>query len=852
MRTRSLALLSLLTLSTAAAACAPADEDTASAEGEISALKTLWADYKKLDDQDLKRAFVGLSADALSDLLTGGGTGIVIDPPQVFAEQAQPNAVLPNNLEVKALDQVVSGLAAQFGEKELGTEINKARLNYLKSGSAKYYVESAVTGKVGINDSWSLAGEGFDETSVRIGADVGKAWTSRVIVPVDDQNIRTLANTSVDAAKGLRRFVMPTKLEDVKAMKPGEVYALRTTGRLGANFGVGVPLLVAEPTGGLAYRIVLSAGVAGVIGGQVDAQVARLEGDEAVVDVGITKGKGISFQAAIRDGWGIKGICEDGERCLRTTDLGSHKTDLKILVEKAVAKRLNSYLAVNLEGGASESDTRVSLMRFKFHLGKGNQADMERAFQNAIRFNVRDAQTEAMKQLGDSNAAIEQEFDAVRAATTTTRNFGFELLGMNIYRRAVVERSGSFVLQTPEGAKSILFDTVHKDGGWFQRDHGFTRTGIAAQTFDKANPEAFKSEANLFVQTAVGDSHMDNDFIIDNIDATLLGIGGKKIVDKLDEFGNQMAKLVWTKCPSEENRQAGERGGGATTKKFDEECNVALLDSPEMTGLKSQGLAAIEPLLKELPADFQDLAREAATSRLVLQSVGIHNFDAANGPNASFTLDARFDDKALEIMMSRSKADYANAVRSYLTAVRGNRSAENAKTDKAEIAREVEGDWSNDIERMASTFEQKSAAYRSIVAAEKGMVQALSGKKYISYPLGLRFTTESLESGILESTSNDRAKAAAALFDALKKSADEINGALYDEHTAVYPLLQLVPRENLDIATAIRADVQSSFWVKRERYLKAGFKSEDAHAKGSQVSRISAGMFDLEAIINQN
>ena len=858
MRTRTMAMLSLLSLSTLAAACAPSDtEGSEDSEAQLSELKAFWADAKKLDLSDLTRTTVGFATDGLNDALSSGANGVTFDPPQVFAAAGEPSRVIPNISEIKPLDKVVSGLAARFGEKELGTEVNATRLKYLKSGAAKYFIESGFTAKAGINHGWTLVGGGFADDTVTLGIDAGVELSSRVILAAPDDKIDSLVASPLQAAKTMRGFVFPKTLADVKSLKPGEMFALRGLGKLGGNFGLGVPLLIAEPTGGLAYRIVLSAGVAGVIGGQLDVQLVRLEGDEVVVDVGVENGRGVSFQAAIRDGWGVKGICEDGERCLRTTDLGGKKLDLKILVEKAIAKRLNKYLAVNIEAGAAKSSGRVSLNRFHFHLDRGNKDEVEKALQQALKFDIRLAQALYNRDLGDSNPPVYADFDAVRAATTSTRNFGFQLLGMNIYHSAVVKREGSFVLQTPEGTKSILFETVHKDGGWFQRDHGFTRTGIAAQTIDKSNPDFFKSEANLFVQTAVGDSHMDNDFIIDNIDATLLGIGGQKIVAALDAHGNQMSKLVWTKCPSEENRTGGEHGGGTTTKKFDEDCNIALLDSPEMTSLKQKGLDAIEALVKELPADFQDLAREAAKSRLVLQSVGIHNFDAMNGPNASFTLNARFDDKALQILTAKSKADYAGALRQYLTAVRGNRSAENAVTDKATISREVEDKWAGDIEKMAATFDARTKAYRLISDAEKLIPTALAGKKFVSYPLGLRFSVDgndakTYESAVVESTSNDRAKAAVALYDALKSTADGINGALYDEHTAIYPLLALVPKENLDLATAIRADVKSSFWGKRERYLKAGFKSVDSHAKGSAVSTISAGMFDLDSLINQN
>ena len=76
--------------------------------------------------------------------------------------------------------------------------------------------------------------------------------------------------------------------------------------------------------------------------------------------------------------------------------------------------------------------------------------------------------------------------------------------------------------------------------------------------------------------------------------------------------------------------------------------------------------------------------------RLTLQSVGIHNLDAANGPNVSFTLDARFDDKALNILTSKSKDDYKNALREYLASVYADRMEVGKSMDKNAVRTKVD------------------------------------------------------------------------------------------------------------------------------------------------------------------
>ncbi|MBX3191322.1 MAG: hypothetical protein KF819_30270 [Labilithrix sp.] len=844
-------LIALLSLSVCAAACsAPSDEDSESDEAAVSELKAYWADAKRLDLGDLSRVAVGFATDGLNDALSAPSFGARFDAPVVFAARGEPNRVLPDGSEIKALDTIVSGLAARFGEKELGTEVNAARLAHLGRGADRYYVESGFAARAGLRNDWSFDASGFADASLRLGFDAGVELSSRVITAAPDDKLDTLLRAPLGALKEMRGFVYPRSAEDVRNMKPGEMFALRGVGKLGANFGVGAPLLVAEPTGGMAYRIVVSAGVAGVIGGQLDVQLVRLPGDEVVVDVGVENGRGLSFHAGIRDGWGIKGICEDGTRCLRDVEVGGARIDLARLVEKAVEKRLNSYLAVRLEGSASQASSRVSLSRFRFHLDQGNRDEVERALEHTLKFDLRLAQALYNRDLDEAKPGVIAEIDAVRASTTATRNFGFELLGMNIYHRAVVKKEGSFVVQSPEGTRSILFDSVHKSGGWFQMAHGYTRTGIAAQTLDARNPTNFRSEANLFLQTAVGDKHMDDDIIHDNIDGLLVGIGGKELVDELDRYGNQMERLVWQRCAVE-----SERDRNRTTQRFDEECNVRLLDDPAMTDLKARGLAAIEPLVAGMPQDFQKLARDMANTRLTLQSVGIHNFDSANGPNVSFTLDLRLDDKALGILTSRTKEQYAGALREYLAAIHADRRKVGAEMDKEAVRRAVDDKWGRDIEKMATRFESRAKAYRLIADAERLVPVALAGKRFVSYPLGIRFAVDgnanrTYESAVINSTSHERATAAARLFDGLLEEADRINAPLYDEHTATFPLLSLVPRESLEIGADVRADVRSTFWVKRERYLKSGFKSVAARAKGADVSTISAGMFDLDSILS--
>ncbi len=852
MRRLGLLPIGLALLSSVACSSELPSDDSGEAEEHVTELKSYWADAKKLDLQDLTRLTVGFASDKLNDGLSVGQFAARIDPPAVFGVAAEPNKVLPASAEVKGLAEVVTGLGARFGENELGTEVNALRLARLKSGADQYYVESGFAVKAGIDHGWSFDAPGF-EGQTSLGFEANTELSSKVIVATPDSGVSSLVSAPLKALKETRGFVFPRSTDDIRKMKPGESFALRGLGKLGANVGLGMPILIAEPTGGVAYRVLVSAGVSTVVGGQVDVQLVRLAGDEIAIDVGVENARAFAVHAAIKDGFGVKGICDDSQKCLRPIEIGGKTIDLAQLVEKAVEKRVTSYTTFKIEGGGSNTSSRVSMSRIRVHLDAGNKAEVDRAVEHALRLDVRLAQALYNRDLDQRDPAVRVDFDAVRASTTSTRNFGFELLGMNVYHNAVVKNQGTFVVQTPDGARSILFDSLNKHGGWFQTDHGFTRIGVAAQTLDPKNPDAFKSEANLFLQTIASDSHLDDDLLIDASDALILSIAGPKALETLDSFGNALDAQVKAKCFKPGTTGNGPHGQPQPDQ-LDEKCVVALLDDPAAIRLRTEGIAAFDREIAGLADDFRKVAHEAAVDRLALQSVGSDNPDAFNGPNASITVDYRLDDRALELLASRTKDQYRQALREYLTTITMDRIA-NAKGQSKEQARgEIDAKWAGDMDAMAGVFDKQVKAYRLIQEAERIIPVALAGKRYSTYPLGVRFSVDgsankAYETALLESTGNDRAKAAARMFDALYKEADRINSHLFDEHTAAFPLLSLVPTKNLELGLDIKADTRSSFWQNRERFQKAGFKSVAVAAKGSESSTVSAGMFDLNKVI---
>jgi len=852
MKPSYLHFLTVLALAAVGCATESSDDNSDSTVSDVSALKSYWSDAKRLDLGDLSRISAGFATEALNDQLGGNATGVGVrfQKANVFAATAETNRLIPNDYEIKGLDKIVDGLAYRFGENELSTEVNSVRLAHLKSTQDDYFVESGFTLRGGLAPNWNFDAGGL---GIRLGFDAGAELTSRVILASRSDGLKAMVTAPLAAAKGVRGFVYPRSMRDISSMKPGEMFALRGLGKLGANFGVGAPIFVAEPTGGLAYRIVVSAGVSTVVSGQLDVQLVRMNGDEVVVDLGVENGKGVSFNASISDSWGVKGICDDGEKCLRAVELAGRRVDLGRLVEKAIESQMNKYLTFRVEASQGLSSSRVSLSRFRLHLDRGNPDETSRALEQLLKFDLRLAQAISNRDLGERAPAVTQEFDAVRAATTSTRNFGFEVLGMNIYHRAVVDREGTFVLQTPEGARAVLFDYLREEGGWFQRKHAYSRTGIGAQTVSLDDPSKFRPGANLFMQTMSADTHMNDDFMIDNIDALILGVAGKDAVDALDVAANELERTVWSKCPVAERTNGRNEN---TTQTWNERCNVQLLDEPIMKSLFAKGLAAIEPKMADLPEATKELIRTAATVRLKLQSVGIHGFSMTGGPAASISVDVRLDDRGLDQLTSKSREQYIAAVSEYMATVRAQRRDVRNPEGKAYFGRIADREYGEFYEKMADRYVAGSRAYRAVTEMEKALPEKLAGKRFISHPLGIRFTMEAderrmLESAVIKSTSHERAVAAASLFDGIYDQASKFRAPLDPEQATMFPLLALVPAKNAELRLDVGAKVDSNFLNPRKRFEKVGFKSVSAVAKGPEVQTLGGGMFDLAKVASE-
>jgi hypothetical protein len=521
MKLRTVALASLFAVS-ASACAAEGDYDELGIECEgkcdgLSSVRALVSDAKKLDLQDLINVGAGYATGALNDALDASDYGsVAIQPTELYA----PATVAAGDLTLKNLDALVSGLAARFGETALSTEVNKLRAKYLQSSGKRAYAESAFKIKGGHN--WSLASKGFgsDATStVSLGFDAGIDLEARVISAHASEN-SGLVQAPLRAIKAARGFVLPTSLDDVKKLLPGESFALSGQGRLGLNLGAGVPILIANPTSWLTYSLVLTAGLRSQFEGQMDVQLVRMEGDQVVIDVGVRTATLKSASIALTDGFGVQGLIE------KTVNIAGVNLDLGKLLDKALNQRVASKLSlIKAAAERTRQSMRMSVARLRFSLDAAEPVagGRSQALAQALRGDLRLAQALAAR--GDSGVVA--DFDMVRSGASAISYAGVDVLGMSFYRRTAASE-GSAVVQTPGGVLALMWESLHREGGWFFASHGFTRIGVAGLRFDGREPGVAKSETNLFLQTQEGDKFMERDKVIDQLDSIIVAAAGKE------------------------------------------------------------------------------------------------------------------------------------------------------------------------------------------------------------------------------------------------------------------------------------------------------------------------------------
>ncbi|MBL4686501.1 MAG: hypothetical protein JKY37_18035 [Nannocystaceae bacterium] len=719
------------------------------------------------------------------------------------------------------LDGLVRDMAAAFGERELTTAVNELRLSHLASSSDTVYAETSFTLAASESAGWSLDVDGLVEGgngSAGVGFDVGGSLQARVVSAHDAEVESPLARLQT-----LREFVLPTSVADLRKMQPGESFALRGEGHLGANLGIGVPLVIAEPTSTVTYSIVLSAGLRTRLGGALDIQLVRLGGSEVIVDVGIEKIKEKSAWLGLEDRWGVQGLLES------TFDIAGIEVDLGRLVDNALQRQLDDRLQlIDAHAERTTESSRMTVARLRFDLDADPEF-LEPALAQALRGDIRLAQ--ALSHRGEPG--IIAELDLLRSGLSTTSSAGIDVLGMSFFKHKL-EEEGAVVVQTPGGARSVLWESLHRESGWFFSSHGYTRVGLAGLVFNPRDPMgASPGEANLIIQIQEGDSSMERDKFVDHLDGLILALAGADALAAIEGPGNEVERLVADTCKG--------------SRAFDD-CPIDFLSDPQVTTLVADGTAALAMATASLPGEVGDFVRSVGDLRLMTQST----FEipaSLTGPGTSIVVDYRLDNRALGTLMGdRSSLDFNKAVSAFVQAaeIRRRDSAEEIRADKMTIA----SDASEQIDVLGRIFEEHGTRYRSLVEAESAVIDTVGDIG--SRTLEIRYAVDAdnrpiYEQAAARSLTEARSETARQMFDALTEAAKDLGP--HREQVVAYGLLALIASDDLEVGLDLDMKTEETAAHWRGQYRAAGFpESLDLFARGSNVAPIDGGLFDVEGI----
>ncbi len=786
----------------------------------IGSLKSYIRDARELDLGDLVAVGSKFASDQLNDALAVSDyASIKVDEPRFFAlpSVSEPDLTLEN------LDTLVSGLAARYGERELSTEVNEVRREHLMSSSDKVFVEAAFQVAANVNANWGESVGGFDNANVGVGFTSGVRLDARVIGAFASE-LSGVARAPLQALEGLRGFIFPRSLDEIRQMKPGESFALEGDGHLGVNLGAGVPILIANPGNAITYNIVISAGLRARLSGQLDVQLVRLDGDQIVIDVGMQKVREWSAKLAADDAWGVQGLMKTH------LELGGIDVDLGRLVDKALQKQLNAKLHLfSAELSHSSTASRVSVARLRFHLDGGNPDMIAPAVAQALRGDVRLAQALANR----GEPGVIAEFDLLRSGSSTTSYAGIDLLGMSFFKKTIAS-DGTVVLQTPGGTRSLLFDSLHKSSGFLFSEHGYTRVGLSGLNYDPEHPGEPRGEANLFVELQESDDFMERDKMLDHVDPMIIALAGPAAMHQIETAGNALERFVEQACP---NSQA-----------FDP-CRVQVLSNPQVISLRQQGVDAATAAAGNLSPSLRDVLIKLATFRMTAQATYEPKASLV-GPDSTWTVGFRFDDAALNyVMTERDATGFKTALKFYADAVGIDRIDPQGTIDADRTA--IEGRLASTIDGLAAELTADQAAYKKFRGVEKAVVDTIGGVGPHLLEIHVPVDADSrplYEDAVAGSLAEARSRVVLRLFDKLNEAASGFGTKR--EQVAGYALLSLLEPDRIDLRIQADMDLSDNASQNYDQYRAAGYGSFDIYGKGDHVTPIDGGLFSIDALID--
>lgn len=800
-----------LALACAGDSSTPLDELGVTCTGKcdgLDSIKSLYRDIRELDLTDLGARGTNLATDALNDALSTSFVDVTLDAPQAFGltETAAANEL------VEDLDTLTIGLLERFGEGELSTEVNEVRRAHLAASGDEVFVESGFTIGASLDHGFSIDADGIEDATVRLG--LGSGSLSGRVIAAAQRDPGTNAEAVLMGVRSARGFVAPRDVAELRAMKPGEAFALSGEGTFGLNLGAGVPIVIAN-AGPATYSLVVSGALRAQIAGQLDVQMVRLDGDEVVVDVGTERSSIRSARLAINDGWGVSGIVQS------EVNLAGQSLDLGRLLDRALRSRLDDRLdLVSAEFERTGQSSRMSITRIRFALDASDPM-LEDAISQALRGDVRLAQAMALQ----DSPGVKVEYDLSRSGLSSVSHAGLELFGMRFFNRTVTEE-GAVSIQTPGGAQELLFDSLHRESGWLFETHGHGRIALSGLRFDVDGRPA-ESEVNLFVQVLEGDDFMQRDTLLDHLDSLIYAIGGSRALEAIEGPANELQRYVETNCTVMA-------------------CRETILADAEVVRLRAEAASALDNATTMLPPELREVLRAAANLKIASQAT-VEPAASLVGPPTGIVLDYRMDDGGVEALLG---AEDGEALREAVIGVLGTAridredSVADIEADRADLSR----DDTRALDAMVATFDAYADSYQRMSAVENAEILGLGviGGQALAIELDGPVDYDSVTA---RSVVQARSEVVRDAFDALLEDARGLDG-IRREHALGYALLSMLPTRNVDVRIEVDMDLSDRLAQDYDHYRAAGQAGFDAYGHGPGAALIGGGVFDVDELIS--
>ena len=476
------------------------------ADGIAYSVKDYFKNNANLDLSDLIEQTVNMGHQELNALLSSVPyVDIQVQPTEIFTNLGEEILGLSSS----SLNDLVGNLSNAYGSDAVTTEINQVRAHHLATSNNTLYAESEFKVALGGNFSFSTK---LGEGEGAVGFLPSTSLTARIVTAHSDQEVNALPTQPLFAVNQRRGFVLPTSVDDISKMSPGESVTLLGQGRLGFNVGANLPIYSFDPVSHLVLTARFHLGGRVLTEGTLDIHLVRGQGDEVIVEVGIADVRSRGIRVGIDSGFGLTDMPS-----LLEVDVGGQVWSLGQLAERLIERRLDrsGLLSYGAEALSENTRSHVTLERFRISLNQRSEY-LDRALIQALTGDLR-----LMQALADRSEGIRQEVSFERNLNERRRYRGAHLSSMRFFsERTTME--GSISIKDENGAQELLFEDLSKTRGKFFRDWGFRRLIMTSSRWQ--NSQYLGSKANLRLAVTESDSFTARDQILDHVDTALLSV----------------------------------------------------------------------------------------------------------------------------------------------------------------------------------------------------------------------------------------------------------------------------------------------------------------------------------------